>query len=156
MIRIQRLVPPLSFTVPYKCLLWHPDRYYTLKTPYFVHLPPYRRTGKTPPRQESKIRPQRYTNWLWLLQMSSCISGKHGQQGSSFRAQSSFLFYLLIYLLIYLWLRWVFVAARGLSLVAASWGYSLLQCTGFSLRWLLLVWSMGSKHMGSIVVARGL
>ena len=47
-----------------------------------------------------------------------------------------FLFYLFIYgcvgslLLrmgfIYFWLRWVFVAARGLSLVAASGGYSSL------------------------------
>ena len=37
-----------------------------------------------------------------------------------------------IYLFIYLWLRWVFVAAHGLSLVAASWGYSSLWCMGFS------------------------
>ena len=41
----------------------------------------------------------------------------------------------------FFWLRWVFVAVRGLSLVAASGGYSLLQCTGFSLRWLLLLQS---------------
>ena len=27
----------------------------------------------------------------------------------------------------FFWLCWVSVAARGLSLVAASWGYSLLQ-----------------------------
>ena len=33
---------------------------------------------------------------------------------------------------------------HGLSLVAASGGYSLLQCVGLSLRWLLL-WSMGSR-----------
>ena len=31
-------------------------------------------------------------------------------------------------------LCWVFVAARWLSIVAASGGYILLQCTGFSLR----------------------
>ena len=37
---------------------------------------------------------------------------------------------------------------HGLSLVAASRGYSLLWCTGFSLRWLLLLWSTGSRHMG--------
>ena len=43
-----------------------------------------------------------------------------------------------------------------LSLVAASGGYSLLQCMGFSLQWLLLLWSMGSRCMGSVVVARGL
>ena len=49
---------------------------------------------------------------------------------------------------IYFWLPWVFVAARGLSLVVASGGYSLLRCTGFSLRWLLLLRSTGSRHAG--------
>ena len=56
--------------------------------------------------------------------------------------------YLFIYLFIYFWLSWVFVAARGLSLVAASGGYSLLRCSVFSLRWLLLMWSMGSRCVG--------
>ena len=55
-------------------------------------------------------------------------------------------FFKLIYF--YFWLRWVFVAAHGLSLVAASGGYSSLQCVGFSLRWLLLLWSTGSRHAG--------
>ena len=50
----------------------------------------------------------------------------------------------------------VFVAARELSLVAASGGYSSLRCMGFSLRWLLLLRSTGSRHTGSVVVARGL
>ena len=49
---------------------------------------------------------------------------------------------------IYIWLRWVFVAARGLSLVAVSGGYSSLRCTGFSLRWLLLLQSTGSRRTG--------
>ena len=44
-----------------------------------------------------------------------------------------------LHLCMYVWLRWIFVALRGLSLVAVSGGYSLLRCTGFSLRWLLLV-----------------
>ena len=48
----------------------------------------------------------------------------------------------------YFWPRWVFVAVRGLSLVAASGGYSSLWCAGFSLQWLLLLWSMGSRHTG--------
>ena len=52
---------------------------------------------------------------------------------------------------VYFWLRWVFVAAHGLSLVAASGGYSLLQCAGFSLQWLLLL-----RSTGSVVVAHGL
>ena len=45
-------------------------------------------------------------------------------------------------------LRWVFIAACGLSLVAASGGYSSLRCVGFSLRWLLLLRSMASRHTG--------
>ena len=52
----------------------------------------------------------------------------------------------------------------GLSLVAASRGYSLLQCAGFSLWWLPLLQSTGSRHagfsscgtVGSVVVAHGL
>ena len=48
-------------------------------------------------------------------------------------------------LFIYLWLPWVFVAARGL---AASGGYSSLRCAGFSLWWLLLLRSTGSRCTG--------
>ena len=55
--------------------------------------------------------------------------------------------YLFIYLFIY-WLRWVFVAVRRLSLVVASGGYSSLRYVDFSLRWLLLLWSTGSRHVG--------
>ena len=53
-----------------------------------------------------------------------------------------------MYLFIYFWLRWVFIAARGISLVAASGGYSLLRCAGFSLQWLLLLRSTGSRRTG--------
>ena len=53
-----------------------------------------------------------------------------------------------INLFIYFWLCWVFFAACRLSLVAESGGYSLLRCTGFSLRWLLLLQSTGSRHVG--------
>ena len=48
----------------------------------------------------------------------------------------------------YFWLRWVFVAVQGLSLVAASGVDSLLWCAGFSLWWLLLLQSMGSRGAG--------
>ena len=44
-----------------------------------------------------------------------------------------------MYLFIYFWLYWVFVAARGLSLVAERGGYPSLRCAGFSLRWFLFV-----------------
>ena len=55
-------------------------------------------------------------------------------------------FPLIGYLFIYFWLCWAFVAARRLSLVTVSGGYSLLRCVGFSLWWLLLLQSMGSRH----------
>ena len=54
----------------------------------------------------------------------------------------------IYFLFIYFCLRWVFVAARGLSLVAASGGYSSLRCAGFSFWWLLLLRSTGSRCMG--------
>ena len=34
----------------------------------------------------------------------------------------------------------------GFSLGTASWGYSLLPCVGFSVRWRLLLWSTCSRH----------
>ena len=61
---------------------------------------------------------------------------------------SCILFFFKLLTLFIFWLRWVFVAVRGLSLVAASGGYSSLWCAGFSLRWLLLLWSRGSRHTG--------
>ena len=51
-------------------------------------------------------------------------------------------FYLFIYLFIYL-----FMAALGLRCCAHG-GHSLLWCVGFSLRWLLLLRSTGSRHTG--------
>ena len=53
----------------------------------------------------------------------------------------------LLFVFWFFWLCWVFAAARGLSLVAVSGGYSLLLCAGFSLLWLLLR-STGSRHTG--------
>ena len=49
------------------------------------------------------------------------------------------------YYIFYFWLCWVFVVAHGLSLVAVSGGCSSLRCVGFSLRWLLLLQSTGSR-----------
>ena len=60
--------------------------------------------------------------------------------------------FIFIHLFIYFWLRWVFVAARGLSLVRRAGGYSSLRCAGFSLWWLLLLRSTGLvalPHVGS-------
>ena len=66
-----------------------------------------------------------------------------------------FLKILFIYLFIYLWLCWVFVSVRGLSLIAASGGHSSSWCAGLSLLRPLLVRSTGSRRAGSAIVAHG-
>ena len=53
-----------------------------------------------------------------------------------------FIYFIFIY---YFWLHWVFVGVHGLSLVAASGGYSSLRCAGFSLQQFLLLRSTGSR-----------
>ena len=58
-------------------------------------------------------------------------------------------------LFIYLWLCWVFVSVRGLSLVAASGGHSSSRCVGLSLSRPLLLQSTGSRRATSVVVAHG-
>ena len=54
------------------------------------------------------------------------------------------------------WLPWVFIVAHGLSLVAASRGYSLLKCMGFSLRRLLFLRSTGFSSCGTRSLERRL
>ena len=50
------------------------------------------------------------------------------------------MFFLFSILLIFIFcLGWVFIVVHGLSLVAVSRGYSLLQGAGFSLQWLLFL-----------------
>ena len=62
-------------------------------------------------------------------------------------------FFFLIF--IYLWLCWVFVSVRGLSLVVASGGHSSSQCAGLPLTRTLLLRSTGSRRAGSVIVAHG-
>ena len=45
-------------------------------------------------------------------------------------------------------LQWVFITTVGLSLVVTSSGYSPFRCPNFSLHWLLLLQSTGSRHTG--------
>ena len=64
----------------------------------------------------------------------------------------------------YFWLPWVFVAVRAFPQLQRARAPLQLRCLDFSLWWLLLLRSMGSRvcglqqlqHMGSIVVASGL
>ena len=80
-------------------------------------------------------------------------------------------FFLKFFLKIYLfYLLFIFgcvgssLLRAGFSLVVVSRGYSSLWCVGFSLRWLLLLRSTGSRRVGfsscgtqaQLVVARGL
>ena len=58
------------------------------------------------------------------------------------------LLFLFLNLFIYFWPHWVFVAVHGLSLAAASGAYSSFWCAGFSLWWLPLLWSTGSRRAG--------
>ena len=44
-------------------------------------------------------------------------------------------------------LHWVFVASSRLSLAVQAAATLELRCSGFSLQWLLWLWSMGSRHM---------
>ena len=77
-----------------------------------------------------------------------------GSSNISHTLLSLLFFKSFVYLFIYFRLRWVFVAVCGLSLVAASGGYSSLwasHCGGFS--------CCGARALGaraSVVVARGL
>ena len=63
--------------------------------------------------------------------LKSCVWPK----GREFHRLFSFFFSGLFIF----WPWWVFIAACGLSLVAASKGYSSLSYVGFSLQWLLLL-----------------
>ena len=65
-----------------------------------------------------------------------------------FHIKNQLCFSTPIFFVFFFWLRWVFVAAHGLSVIATNGGYSSMRCTGFSLRWLLLLWITGTRCAG--------
>ena len=74
--------------------------------------------------------------WIFLTQESNwCLQLSY--QGSPY-------VYMCVYTYIYFGCAGFFVAAHRLLLGAVSRGSSLSQRTGFSLWWLLLLWSTGS------------
>ena len=91
------------------------------------------------------ILPDQGTNLCSLHWQADSKPPCHRGSPTYFQLGNFFLIYLFYF---YFWLCWGFVAGRGLSLVAASGGYSPLRCTGFSLRWLILLWSTGSRCTG--------
>ena len=64
--------------------------------------------------------------------------------------------FFLILFLFYLWLRWVFLAAHGLPLAAASQGYPVGRCRGLSPCWLLCCGERALAAWASAVVEHGL
>ena len=83
------------------------------------------------------------------------FGGKKSRENLKDREELEDDFFFLSYLFIYLWLCWVFVSVRGLSLVAASRGQCSSRCAGLSLSWPFLLRSTGSRHAGSVAVAHG-
>ena len=96
------------------------------------------------------------SSFLWVQ------ASPPGEEESTFPLP--WIWFVMVYLLrvicLYFWLRWVFVAAHGLSLVAVSGGYSSLPCIVFSLQQVLLLRSTVSIRKGfsscSVVVVHGL
>ena len=86
---------------------------------------------------------------LFKTYFKSSYDGSCNNSTKRYESSCNFLFSLInsFLNLIFFWPCLVFVALRGLSLVAVSEGYSLLQYMGFSLRCLLL-WSTGSWCVG--------
>ena len=68
------------------------------------------------------------------------------QMASPYLKNNKTFFFFLIYLFIFGYVGSLLL--RGLSLIAMSGGYSLLWCMGFSLWWLLLLQSTGSRRTG--------
>ena len=57
-------------------------------------------------------------------------------------------YFLKLFIYLFLAVLGLLCCVWALSLVAGSGAYISLWCTGFSLQWLLLLWSTGSRHMG--------
>ena len=87
--------------------------------------------------------------------LTPSLHSKHLNVPTSVRGKCMNMAPELPYLFIYLWLCWVFVSVRGLSLVVASGGHSSSRRAGPSLSRPLLLRSTGSRRAGSAIVAHG-
>ena len=78
-------------------------------------------------------------SWPHGVTMELCPAGPHPHQ-----PPCSFFIFIFKF---YLWLCWVFVSVRGLSLVVASGGHSSSRCAGLSLsRLLTIAASLAAEH----------
>ena len=64
---------------------------------------------------------------LNMRQNNKALDDNIGEYFNNLRVRKELFYFLKINLFIYFWLRWVFIAACGLSLAVASGGYSLLE-----------------------------
>ena len=91
---------------------------------------------------------------LWVETVPAILSqvaqgaGFQESVSTSLTKVTTFFKNLFICLFLFLAALGLRCCTHGLSLVAASGGYSSLWCTGFSLCWLLLLWSTGSRRAG--------
>ena len=113
--------------------------------------------------QFSPLAPQTFRwllSWVWLnpgnpVDVTGVSSFDHwfmkagkNIRASLLRLSGAVTHSFFNFIFIYFWLCWIFVAVRGLSLVAVSGGHSSLRSVGFSLQWLLLLRSTGSRRAG--------
>ena len=84
----------------------------------------------------------------------SCFRGDRGGSECPSCIGCFFLSFFLSFF-IYLWLCWVFVFVRGLSLAVASEGHSSSQCAGLPPSRPLPLQNTGSRRAGSAIVAHG-
>ena len=91
---------------------------------------------------------------LWVETVPAILSqvaqgaGFQESVSTSLTKVTTFFKNLFICLFLFLAALGLRCCTHGLSLVAASRGYSSLWCAGFSLRWLLLLQSTGSRRTG--------
>ena len=111
--------------------------------------------------------PRGWTSWLqhgqglvaaFFLSADSHLLpvSSHGRERALVSSSLSFFFFFNNFLFLFIFGCAGSSLLHRLSLVAVSEGYSSLWYSVFLLQWLLLLQSTGSRHVGSVVGARGL
>ena len=146
-----QFTPLFFFLIELKCLtfIWMSNDLYTacMRAQSLQSSPTFRDSMdcSLPGSSVHEIFPARILEWV-AISSSRGSSWPRYQTCLSCVAGEFFFFFFNNF--IYFCLCWVLVAACRLSLVTVSEGYSLLQYAGFSLQWLLLFQSTGSRVCG--------
>ena len=94
-------------------------------------------------------------SYTWVWDQKQLERGRALKESAPTICPTPFIYFFKFIYLFILWLFWVFVSVRGLSLVAAGGGHSSSRCTDLSLSRPLLLRSTGSRHAGTVIVAHG-